>query len=309
MIKMKKSLSIVFIFIALIVLLLVIFSKYLIPGKRATISTQTSTTITSASPTPLPTQSIASIAAEIIESQKVITHHYLELDLPPDQKEAVFYDLMSPLGALDPFAANLQSVPVKKIVNFLFGYYGKKFGIAEKRVLNIAQSTITFGLNVYDPVTEFTQNKSHFESISKKMQADSQIQLIGSWAIAVFRVNNYFGDINRNLVWEIKSSNGSFYNYSTIQTTKVQTLESQKASQLLNRYKSLYDETANLSIHTAYFCNGRTIIIMGGTSNNAFGYIHNATNKDDVNCGLLQNRFRIVKYLPLDSNWHYWVGI
>lgn len=92
---------------------------------------------TSISPTP--TISIKDVSSEIIESQNELADLYLQLDLEPEERIALFYDLMSPLGAFDPFARDLESAPAKEISNFLFGYYGKKFGIDEKDIIGYGQ--------------------------------------------------------------------------------------------------------------------------------------------------------------------------
>ena len=258
---------------------------------------------------PTPTVSIPLISTKIMESQNDLAQRYYDLDLTPKEKVALFYDLMSPLGAFDPFAQNLESVPVKDITNFLYGAYGKKFGLDEQTVLNLPKIATSFGTDSYDPKIEFTPNMDKYESISKQMESNDEIKLIGSWVISVYRVNNYFGDIKRNFIWEINSNNESpFFTYSPVQDVTKDFAGSKERLALQTKYKKLYKETVDLSIHTAYFCNGKTIIIIGGTANNAIGYIHNATSKDDVNCGLLHDRFRIIKFIQIAPNWNYWVG-
>jgi len=62
------------------------------------------------------------------------------------------------------------------------------------------------------------------------------------------------------------------------------------------------------SINAVYKCADVIIVILGGVTNNAFGYIHGADSAEEVNCGLLTDRFEIIKDEKMDTNWRYWIG-
>lgn len=61
-------------------------------------------------------------------------------------------------------------------------------------------------------------------------------------------------------------------------------------------------------IDSIYKCQGTTIYIIENISDNAVGLIYNSENVEDVNCGLLNNRFKFSNYQKLDENWSFWAG-
>ncbi|MFA6571890.1 MAG: signal peptidase I [Bacteroidota bacterium] len=254
-------------------------------------------------PTPYP---VASVSGQIIESQKKLADLYLSLDLKSDRKEAVFFDLMAPLGVLDPIASATAELPVKDISNFLFGYYAKKFGYTQNEAIDLAALPITYGTQKFDPMDYFSKNKNKLETLSNLAQKDTKLTIISLWSTNIIRINNYFMDTNSKHVWELKTGKEKFYDYKNMDI--YDTYGPRSMETLFRKYDSAFKMLADAEVQTIYFCDGKVIIFMGGTANNAFGYIRNAVSADEVNCGLLNNRFRIAKDISIAEGWRYWVG-
>ncbi len=247
---------------------------------------------------------IESQVNNIYKNQVNIADLYLNENLTAERKKAIFFDLMAPLGALDPIA-NPQKTPyARQIVNFLFGKYAKQFGISEIDVQPLVEAPLRYASN-FDEIQYFKKYKSQLDIFAVTFENDNKLNILSYWATSLYRVNNYFGDADRAFAWEVVQNETPFYEYKDISkesgnaTTRNLTIE---------KYQNLVNQLYDIEIESIYKCDDKIIFIIAGTSNNALGLIYNSTTANEINCGVLGGRFKLIKETKLDNKWRYWVA-
>jgi hypothetical protein len=232
----------------------------------------------------------------IIRQQKDLVAMYLNSIHSTRKRVDVLYDLMAPLGPFDPISKPEETKNARDLVNLLFGYYSAKFEIDSEIVPGyFATSPLRFADN-FDETDYFKKSKNELNDIARVVERDTNISILASWKASIYRINNSFGDTERNFYWEVIEQNSPYYKYKI--RNKNEKVES----------NYLLDQMKELGIQVLYKCEDKIIFIITGTSNNAFGYIYNAPSSKDINCGLLANRFSIVKDVAIDDKWRYWIA-
>ena len=247
---------------------------------------------------------IESQAKSIINNQSQIAELYMNANLNAERKRAIFFDLMAPLGALDPIANPKKTPYVRQIVNFLFGKYSKEFGIPVNDVQPLVEAPLRYA-STFNEKDYFRKYKSQLETYASTFENDNNLEILSYWATSIHRVNNYFGDADRTFVWDVEKNESPFYEYKNIFKESVSdSIRNITIQKYINLVNQLYD----IEIESIYKCNNHVIFIISGTSNNALGLIYNSTLSDEINCGLLEGRFKVIKDLKLDDKWRYWVA-
>ncbi len=247
---------------------------------------------------------IYSQASSIISNQSQIAELYLNANLNAERKRAIFFDLMAPLGALDPIANPKKTPYVREIVNFLFGRYSRDFGIPANDVQPLVEAPLRYASS-FNEKEYFKKYKSQLETYASTFENDSKLEILSYWATSIHRVNNYFGDADRAFGWEVIQNDTPFYEYKNISKESV---NDSIRNITVQKYVDLVNQLYDIEIESIYKCNNHLIFIISGTSNNALGLIYNSTASDGINCGLLEGRFKVIKDLKLDDKWRYWVA-
>lgn len=247
---------------------------------------------------------IESQTSSVISNQSQIVELYLQANLNAEQKRAIFFDLMAPLGALDPIANPNKTPYVRQIVNFLFGKYSREFGIPVNDVQSLVEAPLRYA-STFNEKEYFRKYNNQLETYVSTFENDSDLQILSYWATSLHRVNNYFGDADRAFVWDVEKNESPFYEYKNISKESV---SDSIRNITVQKYVDLVNQLYNIEIESIYKCNNRLIFIISGTSNNALGLIYNSTSSDEINCGLLEGRFKVIKDLKLDDKWRYWVA-
>jgi len=242
--------------------------------------------------------------SNIYQNQKIITEQYLKENFTAERKKEIFFDLMAPLGALDPIADPKKTPHVRQTVNFQFGNYAKKFGISEVEVQPLVEAPLRYA-STFDERVYFEKYKKRLETFASAFENDRDLEVISYWASSIYRVNNYFGDADRAFGWEVIKNKGPFYEYENLAK---ETLTASTRTLTIEKYKNLVNQLYDSEIESIYKCNDKLIFIISGTSNNANGLIYNSTKSNEVNCGLLEGRFNIIKEIQLNDKWKYWIG-
>lgn len=240
---------------------------------------------------------------DIHKKQKNILDFYTSQPLSNQTKVMVFYELMEPLGGLDPIAKPEEIKDIHATVNFLFGLYYENFGFSEPAGY-AATAPIRHKAD-FEEVTFFKENKQTLELLVDSIEYDNLLSVL-SWGYSTnYRINEYFGDDIRNFYWKINTDNSPFYSPEII---KSDSEEYQTLVSLKKDYGTLIDKMAEMKIQSIYKCDDKVIVIVDGVADNAFGYIYNAQTGSDVNCGVLKGRFRIDKYIdkPITDKWRFW---
>lgn len=257
------------------------------------------------------TREVASIAQEapiqqketaaIIASQSELLQTYLD-KTPAKGKHIIAYYSMSPLGVFDPISDPRKYKDPSKTINYLYGYIGNQFDVPEKQLLeNVGfpfKHAKDFNQNDY-----FVINEDELNDMLTVVMEDPSLQIIGTWdQTNIFRINNSFGDTKRNIFWTQTPKDG-YFDYTLLE--KPAAIEKRKADK--SNYDSLFQNMSRNGIQTIYKCNDTVIFIMFAVSDNAFGYTYGSNQKNSVNCGLLQNRYTILRDSQVNNEWRYWV--
>lgn len=251
-------------------------------------------------------EEIDNYADIILASQQEIAGAYLNLNLSSDRKIAVLFDLMAPLGALDPIA-NPDSVKhVPDVINYMLGVYAKKFGIPEKDVLHVQQSPFRYA-NKFKEKEYFDVNKSTLNSVAKTFETSDDLEILGYWATSVFRINHLFGDIEKSFTWELLKSNKPFFEYRNF-SNEPHIKTKDIVGVAIEKYMPTLGKISDIEIESVYKCEDKIIFILAGTADNALGYIYNASSTNEINCGYLKDRFNLLADKVMDDKWRYWVA-
>lgn len=233
----------------------------------------------------------------IINSQKELASMYLKAIPTTKGRIAILYDLMAPLGPFDPISTMEEAKNSKEIINLLFGFYSSEFKIgSEVEPGYFATSPLRFAQS-FDHDRYFKEYKSKLNALAQMVQNNQHISVVGNWKSSIYRINNDFGDTKRDYYWQINESNPYF-------TYKID----DEFATNKNEFKDIFKQMEDLGINVVYKCEDKVIFIVTGTSNNAYGFIYNATSAKDINCGLLSDRFNVVKAQEMDSQWRYWIA-
>lgn len=235
----------------------------------------------------------------IYPRQKQIIDFYQSLQLDKQTKIYIFYELMGPLGGLDAISSPSGIVDIHATINYLYGFNFRAFGFPTEEsgysVTAPVRNELDFPEKEY-----FAKTKNELSSLAKSFENDKELDVLSLGYSTNYRINNYFGDDMRNFYWKINKDPGDpFYKYEILSKNN------EEVNGLRNKYNSLFRIMDKLKIQTVYKCGDKIIFIVDGVADNAFGYIYNAKNSNDVNCGLL-DRFRIQKDIPVDENWRFW---
>src|SRR3989344_997092 len=226
-------------------------------------------------------------------------------------KEWRFFDLMAPLGVLDPYASeNSSRKDGAALMNQLFGYYGSKYEISESRIFELVELPLSYATQNFDVDDYFKQNQSKLNDIQSLVDARPDLKILAYWTSGVGRVNETF---NAEIgFWKQDGVSGGFIDLSNVSvaTTNQETQKVYNTSSIAKldpqETVGIVDKMASINVTIVYKCAGKTIYIMGSTADNASGFLRNGTVASDVNCGLLANRFEIVKEKQLDNDWIFW---
>lgn len=244
---------------------------------------------------------------KVVESSQVkFVKFYSNLKVSPDQKAKSLLALMAPLGVLDPIANPSKISEKDALLNYIFGAYSKEFGIPEEDVVKLAAISLTYA-NTFNEDEFFAENSEYLSNLVVLLSSYPELHVMGYWPNYTYRINNYFGDANLNLLWEVEDDGGLFYSYKEIHTasTSAPLIERRYA---IKDYGPLTQVMAALSVETIYKCEDKTILVINGVVDNAFGLIYNAKSAESVNCGLFEDRFNIIYDKPLSNKWRYWVA-
>lgn len=237
--------------------------------------------------------------------QKHIITHYQGLSLDRPTKIKVFYELMGPLGALDPIAKPETISDNHALVNYIYGYNFRAFDFPEEEAGYSATAPIRYESN-FDEQGFYNDYKKQLNSLVETVQTDEDLEILGLGYTGIYRINNYFGDPERDFYWKLVQNDSPFYSYETLNETTPD--EYEKNKELKDTYNALLGQLAILQVQSVYECEGKVIVTVDALADNGFGYIYNATSGEEVNCGLLTNRFRIVKDTPIDDKWRFWAS-
>lgn len=248
-------------------------------------------------------------AQRIIDGQQSLYDLY-QTDfesLEGHNKRLLFMNLMTPLGVFDPFENPQKTVNVKALSNFLYGYRAKTFNLSSQESSFIVNATISYGEKTFDGSDFYQNNQSSLESIVKEMTDLQDIFLISDYGNMIIRINNYFSDVSKHKTWSLPIGSDNFYDYSQLNFELSQN-DKDLLSSLTSKSQRLHQLMVDNDIETIYRCNEKMILIMAGSANNACGYVYNAQQPEEVNCGALSDRFRISKKIQVSDKWIYWAG-
>lgn len=251
-------------------------------------------------------EKIDSNADAIISSQQEIVNSYIDLNLPLKRKIEVLFDLMAPLGVLDPIA-NPNSVEyVPDTLNYMFGVYSKKFGIPEENVVGLQASVFRYA-NQFNEREYFEENKDALNSVAKTFETSDDLEVLGYWATSTYRINHLFGDIEKAFTWEAVKTEKPFFEYKNFTNNpNIQTKDITGVP--IEKYMPTLGKISDIEMESVYECEDKIIFILAGTSDNALGYIYNSSSTNEVNCGYLKGRFNLLADKPIDDKWRFWVA-
>lgn len=236
--------------------------------------------------------------------------------------ESRLLDLMTPLGPLDPIATDDGNTDARNAYISMFGYYSAMINLPEETMTFLVQLPLEYATESFDYEEYYEINKEALDEIDSDVLSFENVNIIANWTSGLVRVNNSFADHDQNLAWKLENHGGDFYDFANvqfIQITELETLETRMQQmpdmedQDIDGLAMVIGKMAQVNITTIYKCSGNTIYIMGATTDNAFGFIRNTQIQDtqtsnDINCGLLNNRFEIIIDEELEDGWRFWVG-
>lgn len=239
---------------------------------------------------------------DILTRQKSIRNFYTSQPLDEQTKAMVFYELMGPLGGLDPIEKPAEIKDVHATVNFLFGAYFGVFHFPTDEAGYAATAPIR-NESDFDEKDFFNKNKSTLEQLAETFENDNNLHIL-NWGYSTnYRINDYFGDDVRKFYWKISTDTSPFYSYEVVQPDSK---DYEALVSLKKEYGMLINKMAGMKIQSVYTCDDKVIIIVDGLSDNAFGYIYNAQSASEVNCGVLKGRFRIYSDEVIADKWRFW---
>ncbi len=222
-----------------------------------------------------------------------------------------FVDIYAPLGAIDPIANPNGDKNINVIQNVSAGFFGTKYGFTSEKVKDLVTFSLNYGLKDFKFTEYFKENNSTLNKINSDFNHMDNIDIIAYWSSGMTRVNNIFYDKVQGNIWQLTDINNSYYNFDNIKVYDIDTgaekipelnkLDSNKIGILMKNMSSVY-------LTTIYRCNDKNIYIIGGMVDNAYGFIEGAESAEEINCGLLKGRFKVIKDVKLDGNWRFWVG-
>lgn len=245
------------------------------------------------------------VIEEILTNQKPIIDLYKNAGVADSEKEALLYDLTSPFGVFDPISDPGLIPRADELVNFLFGYYGKELGMSEQEVFIIIDKLFAYA-NSFDEKKYFTRHQKTFEDVADTFPLEN-VKIIGVWATSIMRVDNYFLDLERKFTWDLIASGSGLYSYDILpeRTTDRERVETRNNT--FYKYEELMGEMYTAGIESIYTCGDSLIFILGGVTDNAFGYVYRP-GPNGVNCGVLKDRFNIIANKEVAQDWRFWVA-
>lgn len=269
----------------------------------------------SLTPSPVPTiennEAVERYIDEITETQKPLLELYKpEFEsMTEDEQRLFLMNSFTPLGIFDPFQHPDDQVNVKGLSNFLLGYYAgeNRFNLPLEQVQGMINQTILYGEDVFEADSFYTENQEQLAKLVESMEFLEDISIIADFGSGLSRYNNSYGDSKLNQYWHVPESDDNFYGEITFLSNDTLPL-AEELKDIVVRSESIHQIMLDLDIESVYQCDDKIILIIAGISNNAFGYIYNADSADEVNCGVLKDRFRISTEIPVGDDWIYWVG-
>lgn len=232
--------------------------------------------------------------------QKQIIDFYNSLELDKQTKIQIFYELMGPLGGLDPIASPSALPDIHATINYLYGVNFNNFNFPKDEVLYSVTAPIRHEQN-FNVVGFFNKNKITLSALASVFNNDTELNALSLGYSTNYKINNYFGDDIRNYYWVIylDPNTSPYYSYRVLSKNNKEIISLRK------KYDPIFKALDILKLQTIYKCEDKVIFIVDGLADNAFGYIYNSKDSNEVNCGAL-NRFRIKKDIYLNEKWRFW---
>jgi len=249
----------------------------------------------------------------ILKSHAPIVEKLME-GLEGEKRVSRYMDLFSPLGVLDINAdENGNGKVLPKVENIEFGYFFNMTKYTDEELEKVATSPLSFASTKFNQKDYFLINKEDLITLRETTAGMQSLKVIGLWSSGLRRINDVFIDYEKKLIWKLPRK-GVSYDFDTITMHSALDITANNPDMAelqgidLNKITLLFDTMQSLSVSTIYKCKDVTIFILGGVINNAFGFVYNAKSASEVNCGLLENKFEIVKDEAMDTEWRYWIG-
>ncbi len=270
---------------------------------------------TQVSPSPTPNiendEAVERYVDEIIDTQKPLLDLYKpEFETLTDGEQRLFLmNSFTPLGIFDPFQNPDSEVNVKGLSNYLLGYYagGNRFDVALEEVQGMANQTIYYGEEVFEAESFYTKNQEQLTKLVESMKFLDDVYVVADFGSGLSRYNNFYGDSRLSQYWHVPESEANFYGEITFLSNDTLPL-ARELTDVVVRSEPVHQIMLDLDIESVYVCDRKIIMIIAGIANNALGYVYNAKSAEEVNCGVLKDRFRISKAVTVGDNWIYWVG-
>jgi len=228
--------------------------------------------------------------------------------------ESRLSDLLAPLGAFDPIASNNGDEIQITTFTTMFGYYAASVDISKDKTMFIVESPLRFAIEDFDYKDYYKINSKKLTNLDNAMNSLDDVEVLGSWTSGMARVNNVFFDFEQGIAWVLIPGDDGLYGYKNVEfidddnklmdNFSMQSLRLKDFDGTVKLLVDMYD----ISISTVYKCSGKTIYIIGSIGDNGFGFIKGANSAEEVNCGLLSNRFEIITDEELEDGWRFWIG-
>lgn len=109
----------------------------------------------------------------------------------------VFYELVEPLGGLDPIAKPAEVKNIHDMVNFLFGANFSIFNFPKDQGGYAATAPIRREPE-FNEADFFKENKGTLDQLAETFENDTNLSIL-NWGYSTnYRINDYFGDDMRN---------------------------------------------------------------------------------------------------------------
>jgi hypothetical protein len=266
-------------------------------------------------PSPVPTiennEAVERYIDEITATQQPLLDLYKpEFESSTEDEQRLFLmNAFTPLGIFDPFQNPDDQVNVKGLSNFLLGYYARerRFNVPLEHIQGMVNQTIYYGEVVFKAESFFADNQEQLANLVESMEFLDDVYVIADFGSGLSRYNNFYGDSRLSQYWHVPESEANFYGEITFLSNDTLPL-ARELTDVVVRSEPVHQIMLDLDIESVYVCDRKIIMIIAGIANNALGYVYNAKSAEEVNCGVLKDRFRISKAVTVGDNWIYWVG-
>lgn len=266
-------------------------------------------------PTSVPTlehnEAVERYVDEIVDAQKPLLDLYKPelVTLSNDEHWLFLMNAFTPLGIFDPFQFPDEQVDVKGLSNFLLGYYSweSRFNFDIDEVQALVNRTIYYGHEGFEADSFFIENHEQFSALVESMEFLDDVYIVADFGSGLSRYNNFYGDSRLGEFWYVPQTNENFNGEITFLSDETLSL-AKELTDIVVRSEPVHRIMLDLDVESVYKCDEKIILIIAGISNNALGYVYNAGNAGEVNCGILSDRFRISKEVSVGERWTYWVG-